>query len=87
MNPSVRTLRYNPYTMELTEEEYDLTKMRSIRGAEIEKAKKAVHWGLILGTLGRQGNEMILERLKAILKKKEVLFDVVLLSEISDATV
>ena len=73
--------------MELTEEEYDLNKMRSIRGNEIEKAKKAVHWGIVLGTLGRQGNEMILERLKTILKKKNLVYDVVLLSEISDATV
>lgn len=87
MNTSVCTLRYNPYTMELTEEEYDLNKMRSIRGNEIEKAKKAVHWGIVLGTLGRQGNEMILERLKTILKKKNLVYDVVLLSEISDATV
>ena len=87
MNPSVRTLRYNPYTMELTEEEYNLNKMRSIRSTEIEKAKIATHWGIVLGTLGRQGNEMILERLKTILKKKNIVYDVVLLSEISDATV
>ena len=30
---------------------------------------------------------MILERLKTILKKKNLVYDVVLLSEISDATV
>ena len=86
-NPSVRALRYNPYTMELTEEEYDLKKMRGLRGDAIARAKKATHWGLILGTLGRQGNEAILERLKGLLKRKGVEFDVVLLSEISDAAV
>ncbi|KAK8807951.1 hypothetical protein WA588_006437, partial [Blastocystis sp. NMH] len=84
-NPSVRALRYNPYTMELTEEEYDLTKMRGLRGDAIAQAKKATHWGLILGTLGRQGNEAILERLKGLLRGKGMEYDVVLLSEISDA--
>lgn len=73
--------------MELTEEEYDLTKMKSIRYEEIEKARKAQHWGLALGTLGRQGNEVILERMKTILKKKGIVYDVVLISELSNATV
>lgn len=73
--------------MELTEEEYDLTKMRSIRYEEIEKARKSQHWGLALGTLGRQGNEVILERMKSILKKKGIVYDIVLISELSDATV
>lgn len=73
--------------MELTEEEYDLTKMKSIRYEEIEKARKAQHWGLALGTLGRQGNEVILERMKTILKKKGIVYDVVLISELSDMTV
>lgn len=42
--------------MELTEEEYDLTKMKAIRSSQIEEAKKAKKWGVVLGTLGRQGN-------------------------------
>lgn len=97
MNPNVRALRYNPYSyalhpslmsrMELTEEEYDLTKMKSIRSSQIDQAKKAKKWGVVLGTLGRQGNEAILERLKTILKAKEKEFVVVLLSELSDAVV
>lgn len=97
MNPNVRALRYNPYSyalhpsptsrMELTEEEYDLTKMKSIRSSQIDQAKKAKKWGIVLGTLGRQGNEAILERLKTILKAKEKEFVVVLLSELSDAVV
>ena len=86
-NPSVRALRYNPYSMELTEEEYDLSKMRSLRRNAIDHAMQAKHWGLVLGTLGRQGNEAILERLKGLLKQKGVQFDVVLISELSDAIV
>ena len=73
--------------MELTEEEYDLTKMKAIRSSQIEEAKKAKKWGVVLGTLGRQGNEAILERLKTILKAREKEFVVVLLSELSDGVV
>lgn len=73
--------------MELTEEEYDLTKMMQIRSGEIAKAREAKHWGVALGTLGRQGNEAILERLKSIFKQKGIVYDVVLISELSDATV
>ena len=53
--------------MELTEEEYDLSKMKRMRYEEIEKAREGKHWGIALGTLGRQGNEKILDRLKEIL--------------------
>lgn len=73
--------------MELTEEEYDLSKMMKNRSDEIAKARASKHWGVALGTLGRQGNEAILNRLKEIFKKKGIVYDVVLISELSDATV
>lgn len=73
--------------MELTEEEYDLTKMKAMRSSQIEEAKKAQKWGIVLGTLGRQGNELILERLKEVMKRRGVEYDVLLLSELSDAVV
>ena len=73
--------------MELTEEEYDLTKMQAMRSSQIEEAKKAKKWGIVLGTLGRQGNELILERLKEVMKRRGVEYDVLLLSELSDAVV
>ena len=73
--------------MELTEEEYDLTKMTAMRSSQIEEAKKAKKWGIVLGTLGRQGNELILERLKEVMKRRGVEYDVLLLSELSDAVV
>ena len=73
--------------LELTEEEYDLTKMKALRSSQIEEAKKAKKWGIVLGTLGRQGNELILERLKAVMKRRGVEYDVLLLSELSDAVV
>ena len=73
--------------MELTEEEYDLTKMKAMRSSQIEEAKKVKKWGIVLGTLGRQGNELILERLKEVMKRRGVEYDVLLLSELSDAVV
>ena len=73
--------------MELTEEEYALTKMKAMRSSQIEEAKKAKKWGIVLGTLGRQGNELILERLKEVMKRRGVEYDVLLLSELSDAVV
>lgn len=73
--------------MELTEEEYDLTKMKAMRSSQIEEAKRAKKWGIVLGTLGRQGNELILERLKEVMKRRGVEYDVLLLSELSDAVV
>ena len=73
--------------MELTEEEYDLTKMKAMRSSQIEESKKAKKWGIVLGTLGRQGNELILERLKEVMKRRGVEYDVLLLSELSDAVV
>ena len=71
----------------MTEEEYDLSKMTRLRSAEVEKARSCKHWGIILGTLGRQGNIKLLDRLQALLKQRNIEYDVVLLSEISNATV
>jgi diphthamide biosynthesis enzyme Dph1/Dph2-like protein len=40
----------------LTEERYATEEMKKIRREQIEKAKDAYNFGIILGTLGRQGN-------------------------------
>lgn len=37
--------------------------MKTIRKAEVEKAKSAKMFGIILGTLGRQGSTTILEEI------------------------
>lgn len=38
--------------------------MKKIRKEIIDKASTAKKWGLILGTLGRQGNTKVMENLK-----------------------
>lgn len=52
-NPHLTFYQYNPYTSKFTLEAYDTEQMMTIRKAEVEKAKSAKMFGIILGTLGR----------------------------------
>jgi 2-(3-amino-3-carboxypropyl)histidine synthase len=45
--------QFNPYTQQFTLESYDTPRMQGLRLAEVEKAKSAKLFGIILGTLGR----------------------------------
>ena len=53
------------------------------RKNEVEKAKSAKLFGIILGTLGRQGNTTILEELEKLMVKHGREYFVLFLSEIS----
>lgn len=53
--------RYDPYSKVFTREYYDHEAMRALRLQAIDKARLAKKWGLILGTLGRQGSPKVLE--------------------------
>lgn len=53
--------RYDPYSKVFTREYYDHEAMRALRLQAIDKARSAQRWGLILGTLGRQGSPKVLE--------------------------
>lgn len=81
-NPELMAYRYDPYPKVLSIEKYDLPQMMEIRSDAIAKAKSAQKFGIILGTLGRQGNPLILDRLKALLQQRGKQFFVILLSEI-----
>lgn len=81
-NPEVRAYRYNPYDKVLTFEEYDHATMLSTREKEVQRATSASQFGLILGTLGRQGNPTILRRLEERLRAAGKDYFVLLLSEI-----
>ena len=52
---------YDPYSKKFTRERYDHAEMHSLRKHAIDLAKKAKKFGLILGTLGRQGSPKVLE--------------------------
>ena len=64
----------------LTKESYDHAGMQAARRAAIEAAAGARTWGLVLGTLGRQGNPRILAQLRQLLERQGRQFVTVLLS-------
>lgn len=82
-NPHLRFFQYNPYSRQMTEEVYVHEQMHTIRREEVEKAKKANMFGIIFGTLGRQGNQGLLSEIQNLLKKNGKQFFVLFLSEIS----
>jgi diphthamide synthase subunit DPH2 len=55
------TARYDPYAKEFSREYYDTDQMHTIRKDAIKSAANARRFGLILGTLGRQGNPKVLD--------------------------
>jgi len=70
-NPDVPAFRYDPYSKKLTRERYDHEKMQSVRENAVQSARQSIKhfsennsigedstklWGVVLGTLGRQGN-------------------------------
>lgn len=83
-NPNLRALRYDPYSKILSDERYETEKMKSIRQDAIYKAiqPSAQMFGIILGTLGRQGNPAILGHIRTLLHKHGKKSFVLLLSEI-----
>lgn len=77
--------RYDPYNRVLTRERYEQVGMRAARRAAIEAAAGARQWGLVLGTLGRQGNPRTAEMLQQRLAEAGGSVTTVLLSELSPA--
>ncbi|CAB4006940.1 diphthamide biosynthesis 1, partial [Paramuricea clavata] len=63
-NPTVPAYRYDPYSKVFSREHYDINKMHENRQAAITQASDSKTFGLILGTLGRQGNPRILQNLE-----------------------
>ncbi|KAJ8682763.1 hypothetical protein QAD02_018555 [Eretmocerus hayati] len=68
-NPKLPAYRYDPYTQKFTIEEYDHELMLKMRREAIAKARDAKYFGLIFGTLGRQGNHGVFDRLENRLKE------------------
>ncbi|KAK1289977.1 hypothetical protein QJS10_CPB18g01906 [Acorus calamus] len=82
-NPSIKAYRYDPYLGRLFLESYDHEGMKEVRKCAILKARKASNWGVVFGTLGRQGNAGILGRLTARMEERGIDPMVVMMSEIS----
>lgn len=81
-NPEVPAFRYDPYSKIITHEGYETERMLAARQTAINKAANAKKFGLILGTLGRQGSPKVLDNLQQQLKDAGREYVVVLLSEI-----
>ncbi|XP_078729800.1 2-(3-amino-3-carboxypropyl)histidine synthase subunit 1 isoform X1 [Lampetra fluviatilis] len=81
-NPEISAYRYDPYSKVFTREEYDHGAMRAARKDAIAEAAKAKTWGLILGTLGRQGSPKIMQHVEDSLQRAGRKCVRLLLSEI-----
>ncbi|XP_061219413.1 2-(3-amino-3-carboxypropyl)histidine synthase subunit 1 [Neopsephotus bourkii] len=81
-NPGIPAYRYDPYSKVFSQEHYSHERMHRARQDAIRTAASARSWGLILGTLGRQGSPSILQHLESRLHALGRPFIRVLLSEI-----
>ena len=81
-NPTTPAYRYDPYSKEFTREYYDHEVMLGSRRAAIQEATKAQRFGIILGSLGRQGSPNVLAHLQSVMEQQGIDYVVVLLSEI-----
>lgn len=81
-NPNLRAFRYDPYEKKMTEEFYDHKEMRETRLSAINLTKDAKIFGMILGTLGRQGHPKIVDLLQNKLRALRKESVIILLSEI-----
>jgi 2-(3-amino-3-carboxypropyl)histidine synthase len=86
-NPTLPAYRYDPYSKSFTSESYGHDIMLAQRRAAVEAASDAKQFGVILGTLGRQGSVVLLNRVQEALAAADRSAIVVLLSELSPAKV
>ena len=93
-NPALPAYRYDPYAKAMTRERYDHAGMQEARRGAVARAAAALAptspmprkpWGLVLGTLGRQGSPTVLDRLSRALSAAGVQHFTVLLAELSAA--
>ncbi|OMH81428.1 Diphthamide biosynthesis protein 1 [Zancudomyces culisetae] len=84
-NPEIKHVYgYDPYKKKMTIEGYDHEEMHKMRLQAIEQCKQNVKTvGLILGTLGRQGSNKVMEELINKAKARGINYVVVLTSEIT----
>lgn len=81
-NPTMKAFKYDPYEKKFTAEHYDHVEMRRNRKNAIDKAANARRFGLILGTLGRQGSPKVMSYLRERLKHHKRESSLILLSEV-----
>lgn len=81
-NPTMKAFKYDPYEKKFTAEHYDHVAMRRNRKNAIDKAASAQRFGLILGTLGRQGSPKVMKYLQERIAHHKRESSLILLSEV-----
>nr|MBE5724757.1 putative diphthamide biosynthesis protein 1 [Cucujiformia] len=81
-NPKIAAYRYDPYEKEFTKEHYDNDHMNENRKKSVELCKNARVFGVIMGTLGRQGSPKVVSHIIQRLQENNKEVVVILLSEI-----
>lgn len=81
-NPNMEAFKYDPYEKKFTQEFYDHREMRINRKRAIDFSLNAKRFGLILGTLGRQGSYKVMEYIEKRLQHHHKEAVIILLSEI-----
>lgn len=81
-NPTMEAFKYDPYEKKFTKEEYGHVQMRKNRKNAIDRAANAHTFGLILGTLGRQGSTKVMEYLQDRIRAHNKQSVLILLSEV-----
>nr|NVI71028.1 putative diphthamide biosynthesis protein 1 [Cucujiformia] len=81
-NPQLEAYRYDPYEKKFTREYYAYDQMVEERKRRVDQCRNFGTFGVIMGTLGRQGNPSVVENLRARLEANDKQAVVILLSEI-----
>jgi 2-(3-amino-3-carboxypropyl)histidine synthase len=81
-NPHLTAYRYDPYEKKITIEKYNHEEMLKNRKNAIMKAKDGKIFGLIFGTLGRQGSPTVLKNIEDRLRLLNKKYITILASEI-----
>ncbi|KAK9333263.1 putative diphthamide synthesis protein-domain-containing protein [Lipomyces starkeyi] len=81
-NPGIAAYRYDPYSQKFTHEKYEHDEMLHVRSDALQVAKSARRVGVILGTLGRQGNYATFDKIREYLANRGIDYTLLLLSEI-----
>jgi 2-(3-amino-3-carboxypropyl)histidine synthase len=81
-NPGLPAYRYDPYSKVFSQEFYAIDEMHRLRTTAIATAQSAQRFGLIMGTLGRQGAPSVVQRLEQLLQQAGKSYVLVMMSEI-----
>lgn len=81
-NPIAEAFKYDPYSKKFTTELYDHNEMRKNRKKAIDRSQSAKKFGLILGTLGRQGSVKVMKYIESRIRYHGRDCVIILLSEV-----